>query len=101
MDKKLIAFDLGSTWAFASNLHGEHPQSYSHTVVGARPEKLSQFTNRLAIARLRQYDAVIFERPFARGQAATRMLWGMAAILEAAAHNEGAAVIDITPAEIK
>ena len=93
----VLAFDLGSTWACYDGADAWH-----HTATGARPEKLANFAaNALGCGALALYDLVIYERPFARGQAATRLLWGMAGILEAAAYNAGAAVLCTTPAEIK
>lgn len=106
---KIIAFDLGSTWAMAWNFSEPNPQAAHCTLTGKRPEKLGDFMLMLrdsepayqAWSALSMADVVVFERPFARGQAATRMLWGMAGILEAAAHNAGSAILDITPGEIK
>ena len=45
-------------------------------------------------------DLVMFERPFCRGQAATRSLWGMAGVLESVM-GAVAAITDVTPSEIK
>lgn len=47
------------------------------------------------------YELISFERPFVRGQAATRMLWGIAGVIEALAYKHGCKVYDATPAEIK
>jgi Holliday junction resolvasome RuvABC endonuclease subunit len=46
-------------------------------------------------------ELIVYEQPFARGAAATRCLWGIAGIIEALAHNAGAACLCITPSEIK
>jgi len=116
---KIAAFDLGSTWAIATNqlsakaeLLGdkaeafhidENPDRNRPKLARKRPEVLGSFAATLAAMNdaTSRLDIVVYERPFARGQAATRLLWGMAGILEAAAHNAGVPVLDITPAEIK
>jgi Holliday junction resolvasome RuvABC endonuclease subunit len=97
---RIAAFDLGTTWAMAWNT-GFSAAACHGVVEGARPQKLAEFHQQLTFSLPHDLDVVIFERPFARGQAATRLLWGMAAILEAAAHDAGTAVLDVTPAEIK
>jgi hypothetical protein len=50
-----------------------------------------------------EFDAVVFERPFARGMDATRCLWGLAGLVEAVASSAPFwwPVMDVTPAEIK
>lgn len=95
---KIVAFDLGTTWATAQNA----PLGVDHaTLTGKhRPEKMAAFAVALAAGHWEDFDLVVYERPFARGQAATRFLWGMAGILEAAAAPY-CAIVDITPAEIK
>ena len=98
---RIAAFDLGSTWAIARNQGPNGPWAQHAGLEGKRPQKLGRFADLFQGTILDGYDVVVYERPFARGQAATRMLWGMAGILEAAAHNAGVAVLDITPAEIK
>lgn len=95
---KIAAFDLGSTWACAKERGVFH---VTEAKTAARPEKLREFAQHIDYGLLKDVDTVVFERPFARGQAATRFLWGMAGVLEAAAHGWGCAVIDMTPNEIK
>jgi Holliday junction resolvasome RuvABC endonuclease subunit len=46
-------------------------------------------------------DAVVYERPFARGRDATRSLWGLAGIIEAAATRAGMAVLDVENQTLK
>jgi Holliday junction resolvasome RuvABC endonuclease subunit len=96
---KIVAFDLGTTWAYA-----ETGGLVSHrTCLGDnRAEKLSDFAAYLGEPQraFRVFDLVIYERPFTRGLAATRMLWGMAGILEAYAARH-CAVLDASPSEIK
>lgn len=116
---KIAAFDLGTTWAVATNdlsqkaillgLDAEaahmdlNPGRTKPKLKRQRPEVLGRFAECLAHGGgiLEGFDVVVYERPFARGQGATRLLWGMAGILEAAAHNAGVAVLDMTPGEIK
>lgn len=50
---------------------------------------------------LQSVDAVVFETPFARGRAATRSMWGMAGVLEAAASEVNKPVVDVSVATIK
>lgn len=109
---KIAAFDLGSTWAVATNdddggpavTHVDlNPDRKKPKLSRKRPEILGLFADAMAYggSAMAVLDVVVYERPFARGQAATRLLWGMAGILEAAAHNAGVAVLDMTPGEIK
>lgn len=99
---KLIWFDLGSTSGWAHNCD---PASISHgqmEFAGNRPARLwAMFEAVDALLRGLMVDAVGYERPFARGQGATRSLWGQAGILEAVATRRGFPVLDATPAEIK
>lgn len=102
---KIAAFDLGSTMAVAHNLY-ETPHAEHHFFSGDRPQRASQTLHWLegvfAQARVRGgLDAVVYERPFARGMHATRSLWGLAGLLEALAERDGVPCIDITPKEIK
>jgi Holliday junction resolvasome RuvABC endonuclease subunit len=95
---KIGALDLGTTWAFADNRAGT---VVIHEVLqGKRPQKLAEFTRAMQ-GLFEGLDVVVYERPFARGQAATRLLWAIAGIIEAAAHDQGVAVLDMTPGEIK
>lgn len=105
---KLACFDLGTTWALATNqplgeaLTSPLAQAYHHTLIGGnRIAKLIGFRKILELnVRWEDYDFVVYERPFARGQAATRMLWGMAGIIESVC-GEHCGILDFTPAEIK
>lgn len=104
---KLVTFDLGSTWAVAYACYPEAPVVKHKTLTGNREAKLLQFLLDLQelftelSARDLLPDTMIYERPFARGQAATRMLWGMAGVLEAVATSFGMGCLDIPPASIK
>ena len=109
---KIIAFELGSTWACAHNFMRDEPACAAWHVdlnpnrtkpklARKRPEVLGLFVPQLDFLVHTRPDVVVHSRPFARGAAATRLLWGMAGILEAAAHNAGCAVLDFTDGEIK
>lgn len=105
---KIIHFDIGANMAFAHNGMGDDAIIVdSKTFTGNRQERAAA-TLRWLLKRFKEmkaagieFDAVHYERPFARGQAATRSLWGVAGILEAAAVVQGWATLDSTPVEIK
>lgn len=101
----VAAFDLGATFAWATNLqnHSLGPGWGHRTLPGIRSHRLGAFSAWLRDNRrwLSELDAVIYETPFARGPDATRSLWGMAGILEAEATNHGAAVVDAAVSTIK
>ena len=46
-------------------------------------------------------DLVLLEAPFGRGQATTRLLYGYAAAVEAAAHRAGAACLELEPSCVR
>lgn len=104
---RIAAFDLGSTSAAAWDTGVDHvdlnPFRTKPKKTYRRPQILRGFTG--WVERLLYVhsgiETVVFERPFVRGQAATRMLWGMAGVLEAEATAAGMAVLDMTPSEIK
>lgn len=109
---KIAAFDLGSTYAMAWNwVRSSDPVGVVHQDLNPdrakpklrleRPAVLHAFNQSVSAYMLRVADVVVYERPFARGQAATRLLWGMAGVLEAKATEAGVPILDITPAEIK
>lgn len=101
---KIATFDLGSHLACAHNINGE-PVVASKEFKG---DRVTRAANTLAAlqAMREQFeaaggvDAVVYERPFARGQAATRALWGIAGLIEAV-FGDHCAVLDWTPSEIK
>lgn len=105
---KLIHFDIGSNMALAHNGMGDDAIIVeSKTFAGNRQERAAA-TLRWLLKRFKEmkaegveFDAVHYERPFARGQAATRSLWGVAGVLEAAAAISGWPTLDSTPVEIK
>ncbi len=105
MTLKIIAFDLGSHMAVAHNLQGL-PRVQHATFKGTRQERAGATLQWLVEGVMDRAvelgcDAVIYERPFARGQDATRSLWGLAGLIEATANAAGLPCLDVTPAEIK
>lgn len=46
-------------------------------------------------------DVVLLEAPFARGVATTRLLYGYAGAVEAAAHRAGAACLELEPSSVR
>jgi Holliday junction resolvasome RuvABC endonuclease subunit len=100
---KIIAFDLGATFAWAHNSDKASGVDYFHTTLeGIREHRLAAF--RLLLTDLfqrKKFDVVIYERPFARGQHATRSLWGMAGVLEECSTCWNMAVLDMPPSTIK
>lgn len=107
-DVKIIHFDLGSNMALAHNGMGDDALIVeSRTFLGNRQER-ARDTLRWLLKRFKEmkqegieFDVVHYERPFARGQAATRSLWGVAGLLEAAATINGWPTLDSTPLDIK
>ncbi len=105
---RVIAFDIGANLACAHNL-GAVPHVRHETFEGLRSERAGAtllFLHRLfreikADKALQLADAVVYEQPFARGEAATRALWGIAGLIEATATNAGFGIVSVTPGEIK
>lgn len=94
----LLALDLGSSVGLATSFRG-----WTDQLSGNREQKLMEFKRILQGGYLApfDFDVVVYERPFARGLAATRFLWGMAGVVEAVATENGAAVLDVLPSTIK
>lgn len=103
MGLKLIFFDIGSTSAFAHNVNEEIAYGQlDFNAASGRPDRIFRSYNAFdTCLRGMVVDCVVYERPFARGQHATRSLWGQAGCLEAAAHGRGFPVLDVSPSEIK
>lgn len=101
---KIAAFDLGSSIACAHNINGEPvvaSRTYKGTRIARAASSLWLFQDlRRQFEEAGGVDAVVYERPFARGMDATRALWGLAGLLEAV-FGDYCAVLDVTPAEIK
>jgi Holliday junction resolvasome RuvABC endonuclease subunit len=105
---KIIHFDVGSNMALAHNGMGDDAIIVEHKEFTGNRQERAAATLRWLLKRFKQmkaegieFDAVHYERPFARGQAATRSLWGVAGVLEAASVVSGWATLDSTPLEIK
>ncbi len=96
---KIIAFDLGSNMAAAyRDWSGAIVTEYQH-MRGTRIERARATRLWLdLVLGLERFDAIVYERPFARGQDATRSLWGIAGLIEAAS---AVPVLDYSPSEIK
>lgn len=99
---KVVAFDLGATFAWATNMH-RRKRWQVVKLEGIRAHRLAAFA---AFLRenggwLAKADAVVYETPFARGRDATRSLWGMAGVLEAGATELGLPVVDVAVPTIK
>lgn len=96
----LLALDLGSVTGVA-----EWPSGRLQTwkLQGkTRVQKFAHFTKLLEMQlSAGGYDAVVFERPIARGRAATRMGWGLAGIVEATAELEGYPSLDAEISTVK
>ena len=98
----ILTFDLGSHMAVANNLWG-FPQVEAATFDGNRQDRAAatlEWLQEMARASGAILDAVVYERPFARGMHATRSLWGIAGLIEAV-FAPICAVVDITPGQIK
>lgn len=103
---KIIHFDIGKNMAFAHNACGDVIVTEHRLFDGPRAHRAGQ--TRLWLARrLKEIkagpglEAVVYERPFARGRDATRCLWGLAGIIEAEATNAGLPVVDSENKQIK
>lgn len=72
------------------------------TARGDRPERLRHMAAQLKhLMETVEPDAVVYYRPFARGDDATRCGWGIAGIIEAAAAQAKAAVIDLPEVTVR
>ena len=88
--KKILTLDLGSTMGWCS---GE--QCGSHEFNGDRQQRAAStlvWLDRWLLAA--QPDLIVYERPFARGRAATRALWGLAGVVEAVGTARDILVLD-------
>jgi Holliday junction resolvasome RuvABC endonuclease subunit len=98
---KILGVDLGKNGAAVLiNTETGEILTWTWALTGDRIERARALLDTLNKIFEVHYDLdiVFYERPFARGAAATRSLWGMAGILEAVAP---AAVLDATPSQIK
>ena len=99
---KIIAVDLGATFAWATNLPLRRRWGVVSTP-GIRAHRLAAFSKFLRANRdwMQDADAFVYETPFARGRDATRSLWGMAGVLEAEVTEMGLPMVDVAVATIK
>jgi crossover junction endodeoxyribonuclease RuvC len=98
----ILAVDIGSSFGWAWVVGGEVADFGSYTVKGkSRGERLVDFNAHVADIVPVSVDGVIYERPFCRGLHATRLLWGMAAIVEMQAHIAGKPCVDQVSTTIK
>jgi Holliday junction resolvasome RuvABC endonuclease subunit len=96
---KIVAFDLGSTMGWAANF--KPVGSGYRTFTGSRVERLLAIQQWLLKFQWTRADIVVYETPLVRGQGATRMLWGIAALLEAAATGATLPILDVAVPTIK
>lgn len=103
---KPIALDLGVNMAWAhTDLNGNVIAGH-RTFEGTRAHRAGDtltLLDQIFLAAKEHFhiDAVIYETPFARGRFATRSLWGIAGLIEAAATRAGLPVLDASVATIK
>lgn len=96
----IAAFDLGSSFAWATNVGDGNVNSI--VFGGIRPHRLGELMKFLQTNfDWDNLDAVVYETPFARGYHATRSLWGIAGVIEACASAAGLPVTDVAVATIK
>ena len=102
---RIIAFDLGSNFAWAHNCTSGYFIETGFVVIkGQRAWRQGGILVHLQLLfddfRIKP-EAVVYETPFARGRDATRSLWGIAGIIEACATNAGLPVVDVAVPTIK
>ncbi len=102
---KILALDLGATTGWAFGCPGKPTRYGVEEFTGTRTERLGAFlswlTLQLGMEIYRDLDVVVYERPFARGAAAIRSLWGMAGVVEAVSQEHGVAVVDAEVQTVK
>lgn len=101
---KIASFDLGSHIGIAENQSDPLGNGIHWELKGKRAERAAQFQLLLEdffAFRDQQFDVVFYERPFARGMAATRAGWGLAGVLEAVAMNFQVPCVEMPPATLK
>ena len=96
---KIIAFDLGSSMAWATNMKRQLVTG-TRTFTGSRVQRLTDIQQWLFNFTW-HVDVVVYETPLTRGQAATRILWGIAALVEVAATKAQLPVLDVAVPTIK
>jgi Holliday junction resolvasome RuvABC endonuclease subunit len=101
---RIIACDLGKNMAFAWRQSGRIMTLHHSLTGGIRAHRLSSlmaFLPDMFSPDFEPFGAVVYETPFARGRDATRVLWGIAGIIEACATKAGLPVVDVAVPTIK
>lgn len=97
----ILALDLGTKTGIARKFGLEwHAQSLALNGQ-TRGERVVQLVDYLDRRSWTQDTLVAYERPFTRGLAATRSLWGMAGVIEWWAAKYGLTCVDIVPSQVK
>lgn len=106
--RNIIAFDLGGAGAWAANFKSGSaavPTVMTGVWDFTKEPRGHRFLRIYNMARRAMddasFDAVVYERPFARGMAATRVLWGIAALIEAAADDANLPCVDVVNTAVK
>jgi Holliday junction resolvasome RuvABC endonuclease subunit len=97
---KIIAFDLGSTMAWATNVPNITAVG-SFKFEGTRVIRLTAIAAWLQPLSWNAFEIVVYETPFVRGRDATRVLWGIAGLLEAVVTAQGLPIVDVAVPTIK
>jgi Holliday junction resolvasome RuvABC endonuclease subunit len=106
---RLLALDAATRTGWAASTVPDDQPVFGHVNLsaglGREPSRGSRFAAaRQAygdlIARF-QPEVVLLESPFARGVATTRYLYGLAAIAEMLAHENGAAFLDLEVSAVR
>lgn len=105
---RIAAFDIGRVGAMVDNSCGALLASHvdlnpragtKHDI--SRPKRFAAWHLWLDLKLPHELDLIVYERPFGRGQDATRCGWGYAAVLESIAGEFGIPIRDYGPSEIK
>ncbi len=98
---RILAFDIGSTGAMCAINRGAFRVRTIRLNAERRCDKFVEYNEIVAALMIEfQPTVIVYERPFARGLPATRMLWGFAEIVERLGCEYGA-VVDQVPSAIK
>lgn len=99
-----LALDLGTRFGWAFGQNGGEKRYGSLLLPGANREQRLAHAMRQTLPYLIANSGaavVVYEKPFVRGDAATRMLWGLAGVIEAVATTKGVPVLDATASQIR
>lgn len=99
---KILGLDLGAQTGYAIAEDGRIVASGTKRFEGPRPQRFRLYAVWLLDVLRQQHplDAVVYERPFARGLDATRSLWGMAGVTEAQG-SLSSVVLDVNTSTLK